>query len=1037
MDNSFYLWATRSIMKDMRNSTIFFCIVLAAVIALGTFAPHTAFAADKDISAAVEEFKKEIADFQKEVALLRDAAAGGKPVPVASLQRFRDRVLALRDRVSDLKKRIPGSAVKAAPVTVEFKNTIGRGASGADVKELQEFLKQFPDVYPEGLEVGTFGPATERAIQRLQQKFGLEQTGSVGPKTGEKIAELNVAMNRKTHPKISAITPDQISIGTTVTLSGQGFTLEHNSLMVKGRIILKDMTSDEGATLMFTMPPAIPCVPDKSCPIKIVNKNGISNAKPFKLVESPRPPEEPPVQETPPPPPPPGPQINSISPGFGLIGSEVIMNGSGFTSTGNSINFGDVKNIISGINATASSTLKFNIPNTPSCQPISSCGISVANINGTSSAVSFTVTQNATPVMVASPNGGEVLLQGSTSTLRWSGGTDQVHIALVEESATKESDVSTLIIGWITTVGAPNGMLSWSAQEVCDVSGTACSPVVPGNYKLLAISENEFGNVVIGDNSNGNWDMSDSSFRIVPAPSITVVSPNGGEKLVYGNITSIVWDASSILSKSVIIQLLKGGNVYSVIASVVPQGTDTGRFIYSWTVPSTIPYGTDYAVRISDASRLALSDQSDGNFTVTPIPAITVLSPNGGEFWHSGEHLVGGFKSQIRWSSANIFSKAVHIKLNKGGTFYRTLAENVPQSYNGSSYTYTGGTFNYNLAIPTNLPEGNDYSIEVSDAGDSTVRDASDNQITIMPLPNPMTLSGRLVDKFTNAPLANNRFASYFFVYPPGIGINSTDGTTDTNGYFSQASTTHDMTFKRIIYTWPGCYPLWAPDIWKNTSTVNLNHFLFDMQPNTSTPLTQSNTNLGDIPLWPFARVNFVSDIPVSAKVEYMIPGSNIYEYNVWSGSGTGAPSTVWSVDALVALDLDVQLVLNNQYYAPYIKIPAQEGKCTPHTLTFLNNQFKWEPYNIIVTPYAFTSSAGYGALSLAMSSKTTLFASGGVAPYTWSVLYGSLPTGLTLDSVTGVVSGTPTIAGIYSFSIRTQDANGVSGARSYRVEVK
>lgn len=1026
----------------MKNSTIFFCIALVAAVSLGVAAPPAVFAANSDINIPVEELKKELADFQKEVMLLRDAAAGGKQVPPASLQRFRDKVSALRVRASELKKKIPGSATSAAPLAAEFKKTVSRGAFGADVKALQAFLKQFPDVYPEGLEIGTFGSATERAVKRLQQKLGLEQTGSVGPKTGEKIAELNLAMSRKTHPKISAIAPGQISIGTTVTLSGQGFALEHNSLMVKGRIILKDMTSDDGATLMFTMPPAIPCVPDKSCPIKIVNQNGISNAKPFKLVEAPHPPEEPPVEETPPPPPPPGPQINSISPGFGLIGSEVIMNGSGFTPTGNSINFGGVKNIISGLSPTGSSTLKFSIPSAPLCQPVSSCDVSVTNANGTSNAVSLTVAQNIAPVVTTSPNGGDILLQGSTSTISWSGGTDQVHIALVEESATKESDVNALIIGWITTVGAPNGMLSWNAQEVCDVSGVTCSPVVPGNYKILAISENELGNAVIGDNGSGNWDVSDNSFRIAVAPSLTVVSPNGGEKLVHGNIISIIWDASSVLSKSVIIQLLKGGNVYSVIASAVPQGTDTGRFIYSWTLPSTIPYGTDYAIRISDASNASLLDRSDGNFTITPIPAITVLSPNGGEFWHSGQHLVGGFTSPIRWSSANIFSKAVTIKLLKSGSSYRTLAENVPQGYSWSTYTSVGGTFSYNLAIPTDLPEGNDYSIEVSDAGDSTVRDASDNPITIMPLLNPVTLSGRLVDKFTGIPLANNRFASYFYVYPPGIGVNSTDGTTDANGYFSQASTTHDMTMKRILYTWPSCYPLWAPDLWKGISTVNLNHFLFDMQPNTSTPLTQSNANLGDIPLWPFAKINFISDIPVGASASYMIPGSNMYEYSVGSGTGAGAPSTAWSVNALAALDLDVQLVLNGQttgskYYAPYIKIPAQEGKCASHTLTFLSNQFKWEPYNIIVTPYAFTSSAGYGILPLATSSKTTLSASGGVAPYTWSVLYGSLPSGLILDQITGVISGMPTAIGVYSFSIRTQDVNGVSGARYYSVQVK
>ena len=43
--------------------------------------------------------------------------------------------------------------------------------------------------------------------------------------------------------------------------------------------------------------------------------------------------------------------------------------------------------------------------------------------------------------------------------------------------------------------------------------------------------------------------------------------------------------------------------------------------------------------------------------------------------------------------------------------------------------------------------------------------------------------------------------------------------------------------------------------------------------------------------------------------------------------------------------------------------------------------------------------------------------ASGGLPPYTWFVGSGSLPAGLTLSSA-GVIAGTPTTAGIYSFSI-------------------
>jgi hypothetical protein len=49
----------------------------------------------------------------------------------------------------------------------------------------------------------------------------------------------------------------------------------------------------------------------------------------------------------------------------------------------------------------------------------------------------------------------------------------------------------------------------------------------------------------------------------------------------------------------------------------------------------------------------------------------------------------------------------------------------------------------------------------------------------------------------------------------------------------------------------------------------------------------------------------------------------------------------------------------------------------------------------------------------------------GGVAPLVFSVTVGSLPAGLTLDTPTGILSGTPTQPGQFSFTIQVMDANG------------
>lgn len=62
--------------------------------------------------------------------------------------------------------------------------------------------------------------------------------------------------------------------------------------------------------------------------------------------------------------------------------------------------------------------------------------------------------------------------------------------------------------------------------------------------------------------------------------------------------------------------------------------------------------------------------------------------------------------------------------------------------------------------------------------------------------------------------------------------------------------------------------------------------------------------------------------------------------------------------------------------------------------------------------------------------SSVQLNASGGKSPYQWSVSSGSLPAGVSL-STAGVLSGTPTATGTYSFTIAATDLNNVKTTRA------
>ena len=83
-----------------------------------------------------------------------------------------------------------------------------------------------------------------------------------------------------------------------------------------------------------------------------------------------------------------------------------------------------------------------------------------------------------------------------------------------------------------------------------------------------------------------------------------------------------------------------------------------------------------------------------------------------------------------------------------------------------------------------------------------------------------------------------------------------------------------------------------------------------------------------------------------------------------------------------------------------------------------------------ITTPTTGLSGTANSAFSLA------LIAAGGQSPLTYSLTSGTLPTGLNLNSNSGVISGTPTATGSSAITVTVSDANSQTAAASFTLQI-
>jgi RHS repeat-associated protein len=188
-------------------------------------------------------------------------------------------------------------------------------------------------------------------------------------------------------------------------------------------------------------------------------------------------------------------------------------------------------------------------------------------------------------IMVISPNGGEAINGGDSFNITWDSSGDIQNVNI--EYSIDEGDSWAAVV----TSTANDGSYTWPV------------PVTPSDLCLVRISNS--------DRDNEPTDVSDAVFSIVTiGPTITVISPNGGEVLVSGTSHDITWIGTpDITYVDIDFSFDNGGNWVNIVSASENNGS------YTWTVPDS---ESDHClIRISDSDfDTGAADTSDNEFSI-------------------------------------------------------------------------------------------------------------------------------------------------------------------------------------------------------------------------------------------------------------------------------------------------------------------------------------------------------------------------------------------------------------------------------------
>ena len=92
-------------------------------------------------------------------------------------------------------------------------------------------------------------------------------------------------------------------------------------------------------------------------------------------------------------------------------------------------------------------------------------------------------------------------------------------------------------------------------------------------------------------------------------------------------------------------------------------------------------------------------------------------------------------------------------------------------------------------------------------------------------------------------------------------------------------------------------------------------------------------------------------------------------------------------------------------------------------------------PFQIMMETLGWVTSSPLTDGTNGVAYSQTVVASGGTGSYTYAQTAGTAPTGLTVNS-NGTITGTPTVPGVYTFTVTATDTGGNSGSKVFQITI-